>query len=258
MFRISISIISHNQVDVIDDLLVDLASQSCVSGIEVLLTLNVENEAFDVSIYPNLAIRIIRNHTPKGFASNNNQAFRQATAPIFCVLNPDIRLQDPFSLERLIAAAETEDGFVVPQIVDKGGEREDSIRANLSPWSIARRVILGKLDLRPAIQTRLGMPFFWAGGMFLVCKAKIYASLGGFDERFFMYCEDYDLSARAYLAGFSLRVIEDVQAIHDAQRASHRSMKYLRWHMRSLMRVWMSSVFWRIVWSQRRPATAVH
>jgi N-acetylglucosaminyl-diphospho-decaprenol L-rhamnosyltransferase len=255
MHSVSVSIVSHNQLSITNFLLNDLAAQSCASGIEVLLTLNVNSEVFDTDIYPTLTIRIIRNDTPKGFASNHNQAFGHSTAPIFCVLNPDIRLIDPLALERLIAAAKAEDGFVVPEIVDKNGLLEDSIRINLSPWAVARRVILRRRDRGSATQTRLGMPFFWAAGMFLVCKSEIYARLGGFDDRFFMYCEDYDLSSRAYLAGLSLRVVEDVRAIHDAQRSSHRSMKYLRWHIRSLMRVWTSGVFWRVVWSQRRLAS---
>lgn len=251
MPRASVSIVSHNQLDIIRALLADLSGQSCATEIEILLTLNVASETFDTAEYPTLAIRVIRNDRSKGFGRNHNQAFGCASSPVFCVLNPDIRLLDLGALAGLISAAEAADGFVAPEIVNQEGVREDSIRINLTPWAIAKRVILGRRDFNVTAETRVGMPFFWVAGMFLVCRSEVYARLGGFDERFFMYCEDFDLSARAYLAGFSIRIIKDIRVVHDARRASRSSVEHLRWHLRSLMRVWTSGVFWRLLWSQR-------
>jgi GT2 family glycosyltransferase len=46
----------------------------------------------------------------------------------------------------------------------------------------------------------------WCSGCMLLLTRALYQEVGGFDERFFMYCEDVDLSWRARAAGFSLRV----------------------------------------------------
>lgn len=46
----------------------------------------------------------------------------------------------------------------------------------------------------------------WCSGCVLLLTRALYREVGGFDERFFMYCEDVDLSWRARAAGFSVRV----------------------------------------------------
>lgn len=54
----------------------------------------------------------------------------------------------------------------------------------------------------------------WCCGCVLLITRELHARLGGFDERFFMYCEDVDLSWRARAAGFSVRVAPAALAHH--------------------------------------------
>jgi GT2 family glycosyltransferase len=83
--------------------------------------------------------------------------------------------------------------------------------------------------------------------MFLGLRSKAFAAVGGFDPRFFLYCEDYDLCARLYNTGGTLALIPTASVIHDARRDSHRSARHLRWHLKSLVKVWTSSSYWRLV-----------
>ncbi|RYH17455.1 MAG: glycosyl transferase, partial [Alcaligenaceae bacterium] len=85
----------------------------------------------------------------------------------------------------------------------------------------------------------------WIPGLFMLFRSEVYEAIGGFDERFFMYGEDFDICARTRMAGWRLQVGEDLRARHEAQRASHGSHRHLRWHITSLLRVWTSSGFWR-------------
>ncbi len=54
----------------------------------------------------------------------------------------------------------------------------------------------------------------WCSGCVLLITRELYATVGGFDERFFMYCEDVDLSWRARAAGFSVRLAPEALVHH--------------------------------------------
>ncbi|RYZ42903.1 MAG: glycosyltransferase family 2 protein [Myxococcaceae bacterium] len=54
----------------------------------------------------------------------------------------------------------------------------------------------------------------WCSGCVLLVTRKLHARAGGFDERFFMYCEDVDLSWRARALGLSVRVAPAARVHH--------------------------------------------
>ncbi|CAM4345121.1 glycosyltransferase [Corallococcus exiguus] len=54
----------------------------------------------------------------------------------------------------------------------------------------------------------------WCSGCVLLVTKKLHATVGGFDERFFMYCEDVDLSWRARASGLSIRVAPSALVHH--------------------------------------------
>jgi N-acetylglucosaminyl-diphospho-decaprenol L-rhamnosyltransferase len=86
----------------------------------------------------------------------------------------------------------------------------------------------------------------------MLFRSQAYRQIGGFDERFFMYGEDFDICARTQLAGWKLQVGEDLLARHEAQRASRSSRKHLYWHVTSLLKVWTSGAFWRYLRARSR------
>jgi GT2 family glycosyltransferase len=69
-----------------------------------------------------------------------------------------------------------------------------------------------------------------------------------------MYCEDVDLCLRLQLAGYRLVEAPQARVVHDAHRASRRSLRHLVWHLRSLWRLWHSTPYQRFL-AQRRPVT---
>lgn len=256
MSRATVSIVSHGHGPLLKQVLDDLSRQTVRESLIVVVTLNLAGETFEPTHYPALSSVVIRNAVPKGFGANHNAAFERCRTDWFFVVNPDVRMPDPSVLERLMdpQSAHCVQGFktglIAPRIVNSAGGREDSVRPNLSLWSLLSRVIGGRREPLSATQTFRGKPFFWVAGMFLMISSEAYREVGGFDERFFLYCEDYDLSARVYLAGRSIVVREDVEVIHDAQRDSHRSRRHLQWHGTSLLRVWLSAAFWRVVFTR--------
>lgn len=245
----TLSVVSHGHGPLLDKLLRDLAEQEGIAEHLVIVTLNLADEIFDESAHPGVRLLVIRNTAPKGFAANHNAAFRESVGTWFAVLNPDLRLPDRGAMRRLFAApaAASQVALRAPVVLDSAGRPEDSVRTNLTPWSLLGRAAgLDRRLRQPEGPIRRGDPFFWLAGMLLVIDRAAYRQIGGFDERYFLYCEDCDLCARLYVAGFTLELDRSVQVVHDAQRDSHRSLTHLRWHLASLAKYWMSKAFWKV------------
>lgn len=254
--ELTLSVVSHGHGVLLHRLLDDLAGLNSLRGVLVIITLNIP-EKLDVSKWPALQILVIRHRQPRGFGTNHNLAFRHCKTNWYVVLNPDLRLpEDPFPELLSIAKTRPKIGAVAPQIIGSDGFPEDSVRENLTPFSVMRRSLkrisghkrLSGLNCKDADDQ-----FFWLAGMFLLFDSAAYRAVAGFDERFFLYCEDYDVCARLCRAGYHLHQVQTAQAIHDAQRDSQRSVTNLRWHVMSLLRVWTSSTFWWTVHQRWRP-----
>jgi GT2 family glycosyltransferase len=117
------------------------------------------------------------------------------------------------------------------------GTVADFARPLVSPWDVLRRRIDHPYE--PDLDTEPE----WIAGMFLAFRRCVYADLGGFDARYFLYCEDVDICARARLRGLRLQIARDVSVTHLAQRASRRSIKRMIRHVESLIRLWSSPVY---------------
>ena len=232
---VTVSIVSHGQMDLIRPLLEQLDRFSSGMVDKVVLTINVPEADVLGNTTFRFPIERIENALPKGFGANHNQAFQRCSTPWFLVLNPDIRF-DRDVLAPLIAEAAPDSGLLTPRILEPGKAEPEQHRAIITPLEILTRRRPGYV--RPSVPD-------WIPGLFMLFRAEAYAAVGGFDERFFMYGEDFDICARTRLAGWRLQVGEDLLALHDARRASHGSLGHLWWHLQSLLKVWCSRAFWR-------------
>lgn len=66
----------------------------------------------------------------------------------------------------------------------------------------------------------------WGVGACLLIPKTVYDVIGGFDEEFFLYCDDVDLSWRARLAGFSVKTNPRALFFHDTTRGRPNPMVY--------------------------------
>jgi N-acetylglucosaminyl-diphospho-decaprenol L-rhamnosyltransferase len=241
--QLTISIVSHGHGPLVVQLLRDLDDLPSLRGVTVVVTLNLPDEILDISPFQNLRIKIRRNLASIGFSANHNHAFGLCTTPWFAVLNPDLRISSSI-FEQLIVEAAGDDGIalVAPRVMNSKGNTEDSVRRNLTPWSVISRR-MRHVDSIVASDTGA---FRWYAGMFFLIRSAAYAQVKGFDERYFLYCEDYDLCARLHLKSLKIVYAESICVVHDAQRHSHKSIRYSWFHLKSMMRVWLSAPVWRI------------
>jgi N-acetylglucosaminyl-diphospho-decaprenol L-rhamnosyltransferase len=234
---ISVSIVSHKQSQLILALLADIER---LAPPEIAQIIIVHNDGDDSAAFPsrlgNIPIVQLVNSLKRGFGANHNAAFKVATQPYFAVLNPDLRLSNNPFPELLNCFNDAKLGLVAPQILNPDLTVASSSRRLYSPFEILKGALgLGKPGAQPD----------WLAGMFLLFRREAFATVGGFDERYFMYVEDVDISARTVLAGWTLRYERAAAVVHDAQRANRRSAKHLSWHITSAIRWWCTPVFWR-------------
>lgn len=245
--KITASIVSHGHDDCLRALLRQLAALAEPRLQRVIVTLNRPEDRSAPALHgmaAPFALQLVENAQPRGFAVNHNHAFGldgqiAGGSPLFAVLNPDLQLQgNPLAELSQLMEAEPRVGLAYPRQLDEQGRLQDHERRVPTPARLLRRHVL-----RQRQELRAGERPEWVNGAFLLLRREAFAQLGGFDPGYRMYCEDVDLCLRLQLAGWSMAAGE-LSVEHQAQRASHRRLRHLSWHVQSLWRLWTSPV-WR-------------
>jgi len=240
---ISLSIVSHLQGAMVNRLLKDMQRACPDTALRVILTLNLpEKLPFRPEAF-SFPVELIQNPRPLGFGANQNQAFRRASGTFFGVLNPDLRLpRNPFPLLCSALEGKKQMGVIAPGVEDEAKNIADNARRFPTPFRILKRILPGSLKPDYPLAGR-PIPVDWLAGLFLLFPSRLFTAIKGFDERYFMYCEDVDICARFRLAGYEVFWDPRISVIHQAQRHSHRRLKHLKWHVVSLLRFFNSEVF---------------
>jgi N-acetylglucosaminyl-diphospho-decaprenol L-rhamnosyltransferase len=231
--RIDVVIVSYNSGDTLRGCVEPLVG---LAGVAVTV---VDNGSSDDSLasIADLPVRAIESGRNGGFGFGCNVGTAAGTAPLVLFLNPDARIAAP-DLELLAAvlAAEPDVAIVGPRVVDADGALFHSQRRYQragSTW--AQALFLHRLFLRarwaneiikqPDAYERPGYPE-WVSGACMLARREVLERLGGFDEGFFLYCEDMDLCARARASGYLVRYEPGATVEHEGGRAAPRTSLY--------------------------------
>ena len=164
----------------------------------------VDNASSDTSVrdlrLPDERFRVLNAGFNTGFAVANNLAARASRAEFLVLLNPDA-VAAPDWLETLILAAGQ-----APDIASVGSlqhrlDDPDILDGVGDVWHVAGLAWRAGEGHASASAPGDGEIFGPCGAAALYRRAAFIA-LGGFDERFFCYCEDVDLAFRLRAAGY--------------------------------------------------------
>lgn len=252
---LNIIIVSHNHENYVKSLLEYLGfSQDIELQCRIIVKDNKKSETLK-AICSQHGIIYCRSESVMGFGANNNYAVKYlrsnytiANNDYFLFLNPDI-LYSNEQLKKLIYLLEKykPEGCTVDLFKDeKLANRDLFVRKFPTAKDFVYSYILGKNETI-IDRSNMNQPVSidWCAGSFMVIRADVFLSLNGFDENYFMYCEDLDLCYRMKIAGYKLTYFPEVHAIHYAQHANRKIFsRPFYWHLKSVMRyVFKSKVY---------------
>jgi GT2 family glycosyltransferase len=186
----------------------------------------VDNNSIDRTLdeLESLDVLTIRREDNRGFGHACNVGWRAGDAPSVVFLNPDSRAEPASILALADRLTHGDDVAVVgPKIVDPSGvvqasqRRFPSLATSLASALFVPRISPGtRWSIDVATRSAYATPGSpdWVSGACLGIRRDILERLGGFDERFFMYYEDMDLSRRVRDAGFDVRYDPSIQVQH--------------------------------------------
>jgi len=176
-----------------------------------------------------------------GFGYGHNFAIQRyaSESDLFLICNPDIRFEQSAFNQLAEFALQREEGLFLPKIIFEDNENQFGARLLPTPLNLfARRFskqLASKLDENYLLKSiSLDKPVFvpYLSGCFMLFNSEKLLRLEGFDERFFMYMEDIDLSRRcAELFGNVYYPL--VEITHAHEQASYKNTKLLKAHLKS-------------------------
>lgn len=246
MKSVSVSIVSYNNASELPSVLDSLFSAT--KGVELTVYV-VDNHSSDNTC------SLVREHYPqvilipmednRGFGAAHNQVLPHLTCDYHAIINPDI-VFDTDVLSALCGYLDTHEEAVLatPMILNTDGtpqavprvlpKRRYMFAGQLERFGGVFRRWRDTYTRRDEVFTE-PTPITFCTGCFMLWRTDTLKALGGFDDRFFMYMEDADLSRRAASFG-KLMLIPQVTVTHRWEKASGKKAAFLKIHLQSMHR----------------------
>jgi GT2 family glycosyltransferase len=220
-----------------------VVSSNCVERLYVIDNFSSEENQIFFKEYP--FVEYIE-HENTGYGSSHNIALRKAierNSDYHIVLNPDIIFEAhviPKIKEYM--DAETDTVYLLPKVIYPDGETQHLAKLLPTPFHLIFRRFLPKNRIFNKMQNKyvllnsgynniINPPSLSGCFMFLRVKTLKEKNIF-FDERFFMYFEDFDIIRRLHRVGKTIYYPE-VTIIHNHNKASYKSKKMLLAHIKS-------------------------
>jgi GT2 family glycosyltransferase len=186
-------------------------------------------------------LSVIAGHGNVGYGRGHNLAIEHASSRFHLVLNPDIDLDRDALIHALVFLEEhPEAGLLTPRIGDEQGHLQylcrryptllDLLIRGFLPHRVRQlfSLRLAAYEMRDVINER---DIVWdppiVSGCFMLFRTSVLKKLSGFDPRYFLYFEDYDLSLRAHEFA---RVVyaPTVRVLHHGGGAARKGSAHIR------------------------------
>jgi GT2 family glycosyltransferase len=212
---------------------------SCSLDIELHIVDNSPTEALKTSL-SGLPVLYHFYGSNAGYGRGHNKALMNCTTCKYhIIINPDIIIAP----SAIVALAEFMDqnidiGMVCPKVLNEDGSIQPLNKRYPTVFDLFARRFLPK-RLHNLFEKRLARyetrdigyetihDVEFMTGCFMFCRSDVLKSVGGFDERYFMYFEDCDLGLKFQKAGYRTAYYPHATVTHLWERASHKSIKMM-------------------------------
>ncbi|AXF19844.1 glycosyl transferase [Burkholderia pyrrocinia] len=188
-----------------------------------------------------LTCRVLTGHGNIGYGRGHNLAVELSTRPMHLILNPDIDLEaHALVAARAFLDSRPDAGALTPWIGDYAGGQQYLCRRYPAVLDLLVRGFLparfrapfakrlARYEMRDVINDR---DIVWdppiVSGCFMLFRTEVLKKLGGFDPRYFLYFEDYDLSLRTHDVA-RVAYVPSVRVIHHGGGASRKGFAHIR------------------------------
>lgn len=230
--QLSVIILNYNVANFLEHCIKSV--QAAIADIDAEIIVVDNNSSDDSctrvsSLFPE--ITLLDNKENVGFAKANNQGVALAEGEYVCILNPDtVVTEDTFTT--LLEYIKTKDnpGIIGCRLVDGTGKYLPESKRNVPTPSISLKKMLGNDKEYYANH----IPESGEGavavlvGAFMFMKKKVYEEVQGFDESYFMYGEDIDLSYTVTKAGYTNYYFGATTVIHYKGESTLKNKTYAK------------------------------
>lgn len=211
--NISIVVVNHNGRDIIEKCLSSLM-ESIYPNIEIIMVDNASKDGSPDFVSRNFtSVNVLQSEINLGYAGGCNKGAKIASGEYIVFMNNDVQVSKDW-IRPLIGACSRNDVAVCGGKILLGKTKNRLYSAggvlNLFSVPIDRgflEVDKGQFD-RPE-------DVAYVSGAALMIEKKTFDILGGFDAKYFAYCEEVDLCLRTWLLGFRVVYIPSSVVYHD-------------------------------------------
>lgn len=208
--------------------------QDALHGIDseiIVIDNNSPDDSCDMvkRLFPN--VTLLENKENVGFSKANNQAVAIAKGDYVCILNPDtVVANDTFFKLLSFVSSKSKLGIVGCKLIDGSGTFLPESKRNVPTPMVSFKKVLGSSKEYYASHLHENQSGYVdvLVGAFMFLERSVYNEVGGFDEDYFMYGEDIDISFKVKKAGYQNYYFADTTVIHYKGESTLRDRTYAK------------------------------
>jgi GT2 family glycosyltransferase len=247
-------VVSHNHEKYVKSLLDELEGK-IISGVTIVVKDNTHSDELKKICFDHETI-YLTSQKRMGFGENNNFAIQYikskydvTSEDYILFVNPDVLITRSTMLGLIeFINSDKPDMFTIDLFKDVKFKKRDLFIRHFPDFfdflsSYIKGINKSIID-RDSLLKPIAVD--WCAGSFIGIRFNIFMELNGFDENYFMYCEDLDLCYRSNLLGYKLIYNPHFRALHYAHHDNRRFLsKPFIWHAKSIFRFLLKKTIFR-------------